>query len=54
MIQRVGHVRVFAAMASLISAAFILYPAVPDLIAWGFLRLVVGFGFSARRRQRIW
>ena len=47
MIRRVGHVRVFAAMASLISAAFILYPAVPDLIAWGFLRLVVGFGFSS-------
>ena len=46
LIRRVGHVRVFAAMASLISAAFILYPAIPDLVAWGILRLVVGFGFS--------
>lgn len=46
LIRRVGHVRVFAAMASLISAAFILYAALPDLIAWGLLRLVVGFCFS--------
>ena len=46
LIKRVGHVRVFAAMASLISAAFILYAAIPDLIAWGLLRLLVGFCFS--------
>lgn len=46
LIRSVGHVRVFAAMGSLISAAFILYPAIPDLIAWGFLRVVVGIGFS--------
>lgn len=46
MIGRVGHVRVFAAMASLISAAFIIYAAAPDLIVWGFMRLLVGFCFS--------
>ncbi|MEO1613319.1 MAG: MFS transporter, partial [Pseudomonadota bacterium] len=46
LIRSVGHVRVFAAMASLISAAFILYPALPDLIAWGVFRLIVGFCFS--------
>lgn len=46
LIRRVGHVRVFAAMASMISAAFVLYAALPDLIAWAFLRLIVGFCFS--------
>ena len=46
LIRRVGHVRVFAAMASMISAAFILYAAAPNLIAWAFLRLLVGFCFS--------
>lgn len=46
LIRKVGHVRVFAAMASLISAAFILYAAVPNLVAWGLMRLVVGFCFS--------
>lgn len=46
LIRNVGHVRVFAAMASLISAAFILYAAISDVIAWGVLRLVVGFCFS--------
>jgi MFS family permease len=34
MIRRVGHVRVFAALGSLISAALILYAAAPDPIAW--------------------
>lgn len=46
LIRRVGHVRVFAAMASMISAAFILYAAAPNLIVWAFLRLLVGFCFS--------
>ncbi len=47
MIRRVGHVRVFAAMASIISAMFILYAAIPSVIAWGLMRIVVGFCFSA-------
>lgn len=46
-IRHVGHIRVFAAMASLISAAFILYAAVPNLLAWVLLRLVVGFCYSS-------
>jgi len=46
MIGRVGHVRVFAALGSLISAAFILFAAWPDPIAWVLMRFVVGFSFS--------
>ena len=46
MLQRVGHVRVFAALGSLVSAAFILYGAAVDPLAWTALRLVVGFCFS--------
>lgn len=46
MIRRVGHVRVFAALASLISAVMILYPTLADPIAWGAGRIVVGFCFS--------
>ena len=46
LLQRVGHVRVFAAFGSLISAAFILYAAVIDPIAWWLLRVLVGFCFS--------
>ena len=34
LLRRVGHVRVFAALASLISAAFILYAAVVHPVAW--------------------
>ena len=34
MIRRVGHVRVFAALASLISAVLILYPAIAHPAAW--------------------
>lgn len=46
LLQQVGHVRVFAAFGSLISAAFILYAAVIDPIAWWLLRVLVGFCFS--------
>ena len=45
-IQRVGHVRVFAALAALISGALILYPAVTYSWAWVILRIVIGFCFS--------
>lgn len=45
MIQRVGHVRVFAALGSMISAILILYPAVPYWQVWVLLRLVIGFSF---------
>ena len=46
LLRRVGHVRVFAALASLISAAFILFGALVDPLAWLVLRLLVGFCFS--------
>jgi len=46
LLRRVGHVRVFAALASLISAAFILFGAIVDPVAWFILRLVIGFCIS--------
>ena len=46
MIRRVGHVRVFAALASFISAALILFPTFSDPWFWTALRVVIGFGFS--------
>jgi MFS family permease len=45
LIQRVGHVRVFAALGSMISAVLVLYAALPDWVVWAFLRLVIGFCF---------
>ncbi len=46
MIRRVGHVRVFAALGSLISAIIVIYPVFPDWMAWTALRVVAGFCFS--------
>ena len=46
LIRRVGHVRVFAALASLISAVLILFPAVTEPWAWTLLRVLIGFCFS--------
>lgn len=46
MIRRVGHVRVFAALGSMISAVMILYPTVTDPWAWAIGRVVIGFCFS--------
>lgn len=46
MIRRVGHVRVFSALGSLISAVLILYPLVLDWTAWSLLRVLIGFCFS--------
>lgn len=46
MICRVGHVRVFAALGSLISAVLVLYAAIPDWVAWTILRILIGFAFS--------
>jgi MFS family permease len=47
MIRRVGHVRVFAALASLISAVMIIYPTFPNIIVWSLGRVLIGFCFSA-------
>ncbi|GAB4383487.1 MFS transporter [Albidovulum sp.] len=46
MIRRVGHVRVFAALGSMISAVLVAYAAAPDWIAWMLMRAVIGFSFS--------
>ncbi|WP_298571176.1 MFS transporter [uncultured Aliiroseovarius sp.] len=46
MIRRVGHVRVFAALGSFISAVLILYPTFTDPWAWTALRVIIGFCFS--------
>lgn len=46
MIRKVGHVRVFAALGSLISAILVVYPVAPDWIVWSVLRVAIGFSFS--------
>jgi MFS family permease len=46
MIRRVGHVRVFAALASFISAVLILYPTFPYPWVWIIGRIIIGFCFS--------
>jgi MFS family permease len=46
MIRRVGHVRVFAALGSLISAILVIYPVYPDWVVWTLLRVLAGFCFS--------
>jgi MFS family permease len=46
MIRRVGHVRVFAALGSLISAILVIYPVYPDWMVWTALRVLAGFCFS--------
>ncbi|WP_299962661.1 MFS transporter [uncultured Roseobacter sp.] len=47
LIRRVGHVRVFAALASMISAVMILYPTVTEVWLWTLGRVLIGFCFSA-------
>lgn len=46
MIRRVGHVRVFAALGSFISAVLILYPTIAHPLSWVILRVIIGFCFS--------
>lgn len=46
MIRRVGHVRVFAALGSFISAILILYPTFAHPITWTLGRVLIGFCFS--------
>lgn len=46
MIRRVGHVRVFAALASFISAVMVLYPYAAHPAFWVLGRVVIGFCFS--------
>ncbi len=46
MIRRVGHVRVFAALGSFISAGLIAFPILTDPISWTAIRVVMGFCLS--------
>jgi len=46
MIRRVGHVRVFAALGSFMSAALIAFPLLTDPASWTVLRILVGFCMS--------
>ncbi len=45
LIRRVGHVRVFAALASFISAILILYPLLVNPWVWTGGRIIIGFCF---------
>ncbi|MEI4470322.1 MFS transporter [Frigidibacter sp. MR17.24] len=46
LLRNVGHVRVFAALGSTISAVLVIYALLPDWHAWALLRVVIGFCFS--------
>ncbi|WP_338272559.1 MFS transporter [Roseicyclus marinus] len=46
LIQRVGHVRVFAALGSFMSAGLIAYTLVAEPWAWTILRILLGFCMS--------
>ncbi|TXH98889.1 MAG: MFS transporter [Pseudorhodobacter sp.] len=46
MIRNVGHVRVFAALGSLISAVLVLYPMLVEWQVWAAMRVIIGFGFA--------
>jgi MFS family permease len=46
MIRKVGHIRVFAALGSLISAILVIFPVFPDWMVWTALRVMAGFCFS--------
>ncbi len=46
LIRRVGHVRVFAALGSFMSAGLIAFPLLTEPWAWTFLRLLLGFCMS--------
>ena len=45
LIRRVGHVRVFAALGSTVSAVLILYPVLTEVWAWTLGRVIIGFCF---------
>ena len=45
LIRRVGHVRVFAALGSMISAVLVAYPVLIEPWAWTLGRVIIGFCF---------
>ena len=46
LIMRVGHIRIFAALASIASAAVLMHLVTIDPWSWGAMRLLTGFCFS--------
>ena len=46
LLAMVGHVRVFAALASLASGAALLHTIFVSPVSWGLIRLVTGFSFA--------
>ena len=46
LVRRVGHVRVFAALASLASAAVLAQALIIEPFTWGIMRLITGFCFA--------
>lgn len=46
MIQKVGHVRVFAALGSIISSVLVLYPVLLDWQIWAGMRVLIGLSFA--------
>lgn len=46
LIQKVGHVRVFAALGSIISAVLVLYPVLLEWQIWAFMRVLIGLAFA--------
>ena len=46
LIQRVGHVRVFAALGSFMSAGLIAFTLLAEPWAWTLLRILIGFSMS--------
>ncbi|MEC9347445.1 MAG: MFS transporter [Pseudomonadota bacterium] len=45
-VGRVGHIRVFAALASLASATVLAHAAFPEPWLWGLMRLLTGFSYA--------
>ena len=45
LIKNVGHVRVFAALGSMISSVLVLYSVEPNWIWWTLLRVIIGYCF---------
>lgn len=46
LIMRVGHIRIFAALASIASTAALVHLITHDPLSWGTMRLLSGFCFS--------
>ena len=46
LIMRVGHIRIFAAFASIASATALIHLVTNDPLSWGAMRLLQGFCFS--------